>query len=178
MSRTNFVLGARRLLRVAVLVVAAGAHGPDRMHHPELVLEALVGLGVDVAGALSEPPIHWAIARDYRKLAIQFIDQGADVRLLYDSGTPLARAAERGQHEVVARLLERKADVDGGTTTGTTPLQFAVFDGRLETVELLLKHGANSKGIGAGVRAELEKSPDADRRAIVELLQRHEALRP
>ena len=30
MSLTNFVLGARRLLRVAVLVVAAGAHGPAR----------------------------------------------------------------------------------------------------------------------------------------------------
>ena len=30
MSRTNFVLGARRLLRVAVLVVVAGAHGPAR----------------------------------------------------------------------------------------------------------------------------------------------------
>jgi len=30
MSRTNFVLGARRLLRVAVLVVAAGAPGPAR----------------------------------------------------------------------------------------------------------------------------------------------------
>ena len=29
-SQTNFVLGARRLLRVAVLVVAAGAHGPAR----------------------------------------------------------------------------------------------------------------------------------------------------
>lgn len=30
MARTNFVLGARRLLRVVVLVVAAGAHGPAR----------------------------------------------------------------------------------------------------------------------------------------------------
>lgn len=30
MSRTNFVLGARRLLRVAVLVVAVGAQGPAR----------------------------------------------------------------------------------------------------------------------------------------------------
>ena len=30
MSRTNFVLGPRRLLRVAVLVVAAGAQGPAR----------------------------------------------------------------------------------------------------------------------------------------------------
>ena len=30
MSLTNFVLSSRRLLRVAVLVVAAGAHGPAR----------------------------------------------------------------------------------------------------------------------------------------------------
>ena len=30
MSLTNFVLSTRRLLRVAVLVVAAGAHGPAR----------------------------------------------------------------------------------------------------------------------------------------------------
>jgi hypothetical protein len=30
MLRTNFVLGARRLLRVAVLVAAACAHGPAR----------------------------------------------------------------------------------------------------------------------------------------------------
>jgi len=94
---------------------------------------------------------------------------------VHDSGTPLARAAERGQDEIVARLLEMKADVDAGTTTGTTPLQFAVFYGRLKTVELLLKHGANSKRIGAATRAELEKSPHADRRAIAELLRRHEA---
>jgi len=30
MSLTNFVLSSRRLLRVAVLVAAAGAHGPAR----------------------------------------------------------------------------------------------------------------------------------------------------
>src|SRR5262249_49923991 len=104
-------------------------NGPDLRHHPELVLEALVRLGVDVAKALPEPPIHWAIARDYRTLALMFIDRGADVRRVHDVGTPLARAAERGQDEIVARLLEMKADVDAGTTTGTTPLQFAVFDG-------------------------------------------------
>jgi ankyrin repeat protein len=151
--------------------------GPDRMHHPELVLETLVRLGADVAKALPEPPIHWAIAHDYRKLALQFIDQGADVRRVHDSGTPLARAAERGQDEIVARLLEMKADVDVGTTTGTTPLQFAVFDGRLKTVELLLKHGADSRRINAATRAELAKSPDSNRRAIAEVLRRHDAQR-
>jgi ankyrin repeat protein len=150
-------------------------NGNDLLHHPELVLEALVRLGVDVAKVLPEPPIHWAIARDYRRLAIQFIDRGADVRRVHDFGTPLARAAERGQDEIVARLLEKKADVDTGTTTGTTPMQFAVFGGRLTTVQLLLKHGASTKRIDAATQAELARSPDADRRAIAEILRQHEA---
>jgi ankyrin repeat protein len=149
-------------------------NGRETLHNPELILEALVRLGVDVPPALPEPPIHWAMANGYRRLALLFIDRGADVRVVHDFGTPLARAAERGYDEIVRRLLERKVEVDKGVTTGTTPLQLAVFYGQVKCVELLLEHGADSKRIDAAARAALEASADADRRAIAELLKRHE----
>ncbi|HKB37648.1 MAG TPA: ankyrin repeat domain-containing protein, partial [Gemmataceae bacterium] len=69
--------------------------------------------------------------------------------------------------------LEMKVEVDKGTTTGTTPLQFAVCYGQAKCVELLLKHGADSKRIDQTARAALLASPDAYRRAIGELLKRH-----
>jgi ankyrin repeat protein len=145
--------------------------GQDLLHHPELVLEALVRLGVDVPKALPEPAIVWAMARGYRQLALQFIDGGADPR----AGLALARAAERGYDEIVARLLEKQVDVDDGGGAKTTPLQFAVYDGHVKCVELLLKHGADSKRVGAAARAALEASADPNHRRILELLRRHEA---
>jgi ankyrin repeat protein len=137
-----------------------------------VVLEALIGQNVDIAKALPVPPIHWAMMHDLPVLALLFIDKGADIHEVYDVGTPLGRAAERGYDQIVERLLELKADVDFGTTVRTTPLQFAVENGHVRCVELLLDAGANTKSISAEKRSELEKSTDPKYMKIVELLQR------
>jgi ankyrin repeat protein len=140
-----------------------------------LVLESLVRLGVDVPKALPQPPIHWAMAHGHPDLALMFIDGGADVRAVYDVGTPLGRAAERGYDRVVERLLAKGVDVDAGTTVGTTPLQFAVESRHVGCVKLLLDHGADGKRIDPAARVALERSDVADDKAIAELLRRHEA---
>lgn len=167
------VLVAKRCKGHWPALLQTALNGRESLHNPELILEALVRLGVDVPQALPEPPIHWAMSNGYQRLALLFIEGGADVRRVHDFGTPLARAAERGYDEIVRRLLEKKVDVDKGTTTGTTPLQFAAFYGQLKCVELLLKHGADSKCIDQTTRADLLASRNANRRAIGELLKKH-----
>jgi ankyrin repeat protein len=174
-----------RARMVDVLVARRGSdHWPDLLkratdgqairHNPQLVLESLVRLGVDVPNALPDPPIHWAVVRGHQDLAIQLIDGGADVRTIHDGGTPLARAAERGQDRVVRRLLDAEADVDAGTTTGTTPLTFAAYHGHVNCVRLLLEHGADPRRIPPASRAELETVPDPNHREIAEILRQRE----
>jgi ankyrin repeat domain-containing protein 17 len=59
-----------------------------------------------------------------------------------DAGmTPLHRAAENGQAEVVEALLAQGADVEAQTDEGQTPLQRSCY--RSGVVDLLLAHGAS-----------------------------------
>jgi uncharacterized protein len=139
------------------------------------VLEALLKVDVDVAKSLPTPPIHWAIAHGQPRLALMFIDRGADVSVVHDFGTPLGRAAERGFDGVVLRLLEKKADVNFGSTVKTTPLQFAVAYGRMKCARILLEHGADAARIDAEARAAIERSEDQDAKAVAELLRRQKS---
>ncbi len=54
----------------------------------------------------------------------------------------LALAAHLGRTAACAFLLERGADVARAPLHGLTPLHLAASAGRLETAELLVRHGA------------------------------------
>lgn len=75
----------------------------------------------------------------------------------------LAAAATHGQNRIVLRMLGRGADIDfrrtRGIKTWTPPLALAASNGNLETVKLLLEHGADVKAgnrtqsaLGAAIR--------------------------
>lgn len=75
----------------------------------------------------------------------------------------LAAAATHGRNRIVLRMLSRGADIDfkraRGIKTWTPPLALAASNGNLETVKLLLDHGADIKAgnrtqsaLGAAVR--------------------------
>jgi|SRR5215213_2843807 len=57
--------------------------------------------------------------------------------------TPLMRAAERGQVNVVRALLKRGAEVDARRPGGFTALMLAAQKGSLPVVKVLLAAGAN-----------------------------------
>ncbi len=58
--------------------------------------------------------------------------------------TPLHSASRCGHANVVQYLLSQKADAnDGKTSGGKTPLILAAYAGSLDTVKLLVAHGAN-----------------------------------
>lgn len=67
------------------------------------------------------------------------------------NASPLIRAAELGQLEIVALLLKQGADVDGacGCLTREPPLWAAVASNRIEVAKLLLEHGADPNRAGA-----------------------------
>ena len=58
--------------------------------------------------------------------------------------TPLMRAADRGQLNVVRSLLNSGAAVDAKGKGGMTPLMLAARNGHLPVVKLLLESGANA----------------------------------
>ena len=63
-------------------------------------------------------------------------------------------AAALGHLDVVRLLIERNADVDGRTLTGSTPLRVAAHDGHLDVVRCLVESGAD-----VNARNDYESTP-------------------
>ncbi|KAK4067145.1 uncharacterized protein Triagg1_7873 [Trichoderma aggressivum f. europaeum] len=75
----------------------------------------------------------------------QLMESGADLSAKDDGGrTPLSHAAEFGELDIVQSLIEtNKVDVnEADGETGMTPLHWAVVNGHLSVVELLVSAGA------------------------------------
>ena len=70
--------------------------------------------------------------------------------------TPLWAAAATGylKLDVVKLLIERNADVDGRTSTDSTPLRVAAHDGHLDVVRCLVESGAD-----VNTRTQYEATP-------------------
>ena len=70
--------------------------------------------------------------------------------------TPLWAAAATGyiKLDVVKLLIERNADVDGRTSTDSTPLRVAAHDGHLDVVRCLVESGAD-----VNARTQYEATP-------------------
>src|ERR1700678_1743448 len=56
-------------------------------------------------------------------------------------GTPLHRAADKGQTEIAELLLANGAKINASDTMGARPLHWAADEERKEVVELLLPKG-------------------------------------
>ena len=52
-------------------------------------------------------------------------------------------ACQYGRNNVIEFLLQRGASLDSSDSAGQTPLHWAVIGGRIDTVKLLLAHGAD-----------------------------------
>jgi ankyrin repeat protein len=111
------------------------------------------------------------------RVALRLIDAGADVKHVRtsDEMTALKFAVHRCTPEVIERLIERGAEVDGPNGTSQTALMIAARYNNVKALEILIKSGADpsrkcglkwADGRTAEGLAELER-----RRAAVRFLR-------
>jgi len=111
-----------------------------------VLVEALIDGGADVNSIdkLGETPLHVAVVRGYRGIAVLLIEKGAEVNAGDVRGlTPVHAAAWRGYRDTVVLLITNGADINGRDKDGVTPLHAAALAGRNETVALLIEKGAD-----------------------------------
>jgi ankyrin repeat protein len=86
-------------------------------------------------------PLQYAAERGNRRMASLLIEAGARVNEKGPTGRTALHCANR-QLDVIALLLDKGADVNARDVDGTSPLDEAAWYGSLDTVALLLAHGA------------------------------------
>ena len=96
-------------------------------------------------GMPSYPPVVQAVMDEDMDKLQQLITEGTPIDEMDNEGyTVLQYAAMWGDLEATKWLIENGADVNTTDPWGSTPLMNAVYNGAgVETVELLLKNGAN-----------------------------------
>ncbi|KAH8983396.1 ankyrin repeat-containing domain protein [Lactarius hatsudake] len=99
---------------------------------------------VNARGGDYVTPLHATSALGYLKVALLFLEQGADVNLADNFGrTPLHLAAQKGHSELAALLLEHGGNVNAQDVQQQTPLFYAVQEGQLEAARVLISCGAD-----------------------------------
>lgn len=101
-------------------------------------------LRVEERNAQDESPLMMAALRGHLEAVRALIARDADVNK--PGWTPLHYAAAGTQPQqpaIIALLLENFAFIDAASPNGTTPLMMAVHYGTSESVQLLLKEGAD-----------------------------------
>ena len=150
--RAPCILLAGLLAIPAVAAAAAASVAPPDAGLLEAVrtgdaaaVDALLDEGVDVNAAAADgtTALHWAVYRDDLPTVERLIRAGAAVDSANRYGVrPLSLAAAGGQAGVVEALLAAGAD-PSSPTAGEPPILSAARTGNLDTVRLLVRHGAD-----------------------------------
>ncbi len=118
------------------------------LHHAGIC--CLVSLSFVVGCTYDSAPLHTAIRKGNTKSALKYIAKGKYINtrdsVMHQETigkTPLYCATARGQHDVVAALLEAGADVHmEEEREGKLPIHAAAMNGRARIAGLLIEHGA------------------------------------
>lgn len=92
-----------------------------------------------------------------------------------DRKTALHRAAQTGNHETVAVLIQGKADVGSEDNCRWTPLHYAAQDGHLEVAKVLLTAGAGAQKQNPTCLTPLAVATMENQIKMAELLIKHGA---
>nr|TKW39240.1 hypothetical protein SEVIR_1G165900v2 [Setaria viridis] len=93
--------------------------------------------------------LHLAAAGGNCDIVKALLSKGANVDSFCDTGTPLHMAAFFKQDGAMKILLDRGADCNKVFNTVCTPLFVSLTAGSLKCVKLLIKAGADVKGVGS-----------------------------
>lgn len=111
----------------------------------DIILASNPNLDVDASTELGETALSFACERQYWQIANTLLKRGADPNKHGDSAAPLLDASRDGADDMVRKLISHSADVNVlcDTEDENTPLTAAIAANHLSTVELLLISGAN-----------------------------------
>ena len=95
---------------------------------------------VDIQG---QAPLHFAIMRKRAETVRWLIEQGADVNRVGENLAFRQGMEKRHQENPVTTDVQKHLDEHLKMRRSHTPLEFAAMGGQVETVRLLIQHGAN-----------------------------------
>jgi hypothetical protein len=150
-------------------------------------LAALNDVNAVVSGTWEKTPLHLLADRGLVPEARALLDRGADPNPQSERdatlSSPLELACARGHAAMAQLLLERGAAlyhkrpfwIPGGPTKPrmarvSPALYTTISSGRVETLLVLLQHGANLRAIGLNGETLLHHAADADQPAMIRLL--------
>ncbi|CAL4969310.1 unnamed protein product [Urochloa decumbens] len=107
------------------------------------------GANPDEPNGKGSTSLHLAAAGGNCEIVKALLSKGANVNSFCDTGTPLHMAAFSKQDGAMKILLDHHADCNKVFNTVCTPLFVALTAGSLKCVKLLIKAGADVKGVGS-----------------------------
>jgi ankyrin repeat protein len=169
-------------------------HKASQRYHLDIVRLILDhGAGLNLQDNHGSTPLHLAAHHSSQQVVQLFLEHGADVTLRNDKGqSTLHQASQRGHIDIIQLLLNYDADVDAIDNDGSTALHLAIsewslassllssmaiaeagLEARLETVQLLLRDGANTNLQNHLGQTALHKASHCGHLGIIELILDH-----
>ena len=121
-------------------------HAAVSMGWPDIVEKLIIqGADVNMTDDDDYTALHVAVGEDDAEMVALLLDHGADINArtyMLESYTPLILAAEMDAASCAAVLLQRGADSQVENSNGYNALEVALNLCKVDTVAVLLKHGA------------------------------------
>lgn len=132
--------GHFNIVKLLIETYNANIHHQDEFNKNSLILAAEKG---------HFEIVEFLLSRETINVNFQFNYENTDKR--FGSGTALFRASENGHQEIVLLLINAGADLnlgfrttdDGYYSDAISPLQIAIFHGKTEVVNILIKNDAD-----------------------------------
>jgi uncharacterized protein len=133
------------------------------------VLLSSPALKIDAANAVGETALMMAALNGRLDWAKKLLDRGAQVHK--PGWSPVHYAASGPSTELLALLLDRGADLNARAPNGSTPLMMAARYGTEDSVNLLLRRGADKKLLNDRNLSAADLARNIDRTWLLPLLE-------
>jgi len=170
------------------LAVLQGKRIISRKARHSVSWKTIVGLGVAVivsgsvlnyykyvllnSFGLTPTSVYEAVYKGDVDTVRRYLEQGGNVNAKYgfDGNTPLQRAAQNNNKDMVEMLIAKGADVNAKDKDGNTPLQRAAQHNRKDVAELLIAKGADVNAKDKDGNTPLQRAAQHNRKDVAELL--------